>query len=260
MTQFAQLPNRGFLRFTGPDAASFLQGLFTIDVVKQALGDVRYGLLLTPQGKFLHDFFLMRTEEGFLLETDASRLPDLHARLTRYRLRAKVEMGVEEGKVYAVWDGEPEVALSFIDPRLSALGYRVWGAKPPGEAGDYEAHRISLGIPQAGTELIPDQTLPLEMRLDALHAIDFDKGCYTGQEVTARTRFRAQLRKQLYAVEAEQALPTAPCAITCAGKEVGQLRSSHGMHGLALLQSEHAGEVLQAEEMSIHARVLTWME
>lgn len=240
------LPDRALLRISGPDAAGFLNPLVSSDVAPA--GRAAYAALLTPQGKFLHDFLIYTVAEGdLLLDVAAERRADLKRRLTLYRLRAKVELTELEGwQGYAVFGGDvpvaPDRAVLFADPRLPALGWRLWlpaGVEAPlplADAAAYEAHRIALGVPDGARDIEVDKGLLLENHFEALHGVDFKKGCYIGQELTARTKYRGLLKKQLYRVEGNGDLPAIGTPITANGQEVGQLRSSSGSIGLALLR------------------------
>jgi folate-binding protein YgfZ len=243
----AALPDRALLRISGPDAAGFLNPLVSSDVAP--VGKAAYAALLTPQGKFLHDFLIYtQSPETLLVDVVAERRADLKRRLTLYRLRAKVELTELEGwQGYALFGSGQTPQLSdgavlFTDPRLPALGWRLWlpaDVAPPltiTSAEAYEAHRIALGVPDGARDIEVDKGLLLENHFEALNGVDFKKGCYIGQELTARTKYRGLLKKQLYRVEAAQPLPAPGTPITANGQEVGQLRSSSGSIGLALLR------------------------
>ena len=205
---FTELPGRACLLISGEDAASFLQGLITQDIRKLSAASLLYAALLTPQGKYLHDFLLSETEQsGIRLESDAGSADELQQRLMRYRLRAKVTIEMQpQINVFASWgDALPGVCLS--DPR-PGMGGRMYGpcaevesallkqGGTPASPESYHYHRISLGIPEGVPDFISDKTLMLEAGMDRLQAVDFQKGCYVGQEVTARSKFRAELRKK----------------------------------------------------------------
>lgn len=249
----AALPDRALLRISGPDAVGFLNALVSNDVAVQpgpdGLAPAAYAALLTPQGKFLHDFLIVTAAaDSLLLDLAAARRADLKRRLTLYRLRAKVEISELDGWTgYALFGAGqmpavPEGGVLYTDPRLPALGWRLW--LPPGvapvqpvtDAAQYEAHRIALGVPDGARDIEVDKGLLLENHFEALRGVDFRKGCYIGQELTARTKYRGLLKKQLYKVEAAANLPAIGTPITASGQEVGQLRSSSGSSGLALLR------------------------
>jgi tRNA-modifying protein YgfZ len=255
--EYSFLEQRAVLRLSGEECESFLQGLISNDVRKLASGAAVYATLLSPQGKFLHDFFLLAHEGEVLLDVDASRAHDLIARLSMYKLRTKVTIERTELAVAAVW-GEAAPTLQAapfahaVDPRLSALGVRIIGEKNALSAWlsstmtqqrtveNYEQLRLEHSVPDGARDFIIERTLLLEAGVDALHGVDFNKGCYVGQEVTARSKFRAQLRKSLAQVRASAALPEIGTTIIAhfSGEDIalGELRSSHGAVGLAFVQ------------------------
>jgi len=256
---------RGILEIAGPDRREFLQGLITNDVTKLAPGRAIYAALLTPQGRYLHDFFLAEQGEIFLLDGEAARLADLLRRLIIYRLRSKVTLtnASERWRVFAAFGngalaglglaGEgaaQEIAggVGYVDPRLAALGARLIlpseaGTKPLEERGfaaatpdDYDRMRLGLGVPEGGRDLLPEKSLLLESGFDELNGIDWDKGCYIGQELTARTKYRALVKKRLLPVEVSGALPAAGSAVTLGDEEAGEMRSGRDGIALALLR------------------------
>ena len=207
MTKLALLPRRGVLRLTGADRIAFLNGLVSNDVAKAALGQAVWAALLTPQGKYLSDFFVLATVDALLLDTPRDDIPTLLTKLRRYRLRATVELedASEAFAVYAAWDGAPpDAVVAAPDPRLPEAGWRLLSPTPlPTNATetDYAAHRIGLGLglPDGAPDLEPEKTLLLEAGFDELHGIAWDKGCYMGQA----------LKKALTA-EAVQVTPRVP--------------------------------------------------
>ncbi|MGE0755232.1 MAG: folate-binding protein YgfZ [Alphaproteobacteria bacterium] len=249
---YTQLSGRGLLKISGSDALSFLQGLVTQDVRLLEKGQPAYAALLTPQGKYLHDFFLYPHNGAILLDGEKNRFADLAARLKLYKLRSDVTMEElpESLGVVASW-GEQSSENLFKDPRMLELGYRLAGdvqknldwCKAQGyEQATYETYdamRLELGVPDGSRDMIPEKSFMLECGMDKLHAISFDKGCYVGQEVTARSKFRGQVRKSLYVVRTDGALlPEPGTAITLDDREIGQMRSHNGRVGLAMLRME----------------------
>lgn len=258
MTRFAQLPSRAVVTVSGSQARAFLNSLLTVNTL--ALSAPRWGLLLSPQGRFLHEMFVLPRGEDVWLETEALQADVLIKRLKAYALRAQLSIERREMPVGAAWEGAmPENA--YADPRDARLGWRVLGE---GESNaDYDTHRLSLGIP-GSEDMVIDKSLPLEFGVDLLHAVDFDKGCYVGQEVTARMRYRANIRKRLYRVEGVRELPPPGTELTLAGQKAGELRSHKGSIGLALLNAEvlaaHPGEALTAEGLILARRLPDWAE
>lgn len=266
--RYTILDDRRLLKISGEEAESFLQGLLTVDVAKLAPGQLRYAALLSPQGKFLHDMFIAFWQGAYWLDCNATRLPDLRQRLAMYKLRSKVLLELQEGYgVAALWQGditgESTDVFSARDPRLEAMGWRVitpvatldaWCAAKaqPATADAYQAWRISHAIPDGALDMIPDKSLLLEFGFEALHGVDFNKGCYVGQEVTARSKFRAQLKKSVYAVSGNQPLPAAGTEIHAGDQPIGEVRSSQGANGLAVLRTQEL-EAAQAEGLPLVA-------
>jgi len=262
------LTSRTCLHIRGEDAASFLQGLITNDIRKAARGELVYSAMLTPQGKFLHDFFITAHEGGFLVETDGARAQDFKKRLMLYKLRSKVEIADLPHAVIAGWEeARLDQPLTFTDPRLAALGFRAYvPAMPelaPSEA-DYHAHRIRLGVPDGAHDLLVEKSFLLEWGIDQLHGVDYQKGCYVGQEVTARTHYRGQVKKAPYIIAADKPLPAPGGLIYCGEKEAGELRSSADGQGLALLRledvsaSQASGMPLRIHDQVVSARLPDW--
>lgn len=264
MTQLALLPDRAVLAITGADARNFLQGIITNDIRKVTPEQGIFSALLSPQGKYLFEFFISEHDDTLLLETDKARLAALIQRFTLYRLRAQVQW-VERPdlQVAAAWDGDVTGWKTYTDPRHPALGHRVLYTKdtPLSVNADYEPRRIALGIPEGGKDLIIDRSILLEFGYDHLNAVDFTKGCYVGQEVTARSKHRATLHKYVHQVHAESALPPAGTPVMADGREVGELRSSADTLGLALLRTEDAAlsQNLMAGDVLIRAQLPAWV-
>ena len=261
------LPQRGLLEISGPEAGDFLQALVSQDVTRVSQRQSLWSALLTPQGKYLHDFFLIRGAGGsFLLDTEADRLPDLLKRLTLYRLRRQVvfaqrtdhcvfalivqghdPVGREERAGVTERSGD---VIRFVDPRHAGLGQRVilpraqvadFKAKQedivPGLRRDYDDRRLCLGVPEGAGDLQPEKSLLLENGFDELGAIDWAKGCFIGQELTARTRYRALLKKRLVPVVSRDGTPLeSGLSVTSGGEKVGTIMSVCGARALALVR------------------------
>lgn len=269
------LADRGVLRIIGPDARSFLQGIVTNDVEQATASRAVWSAFLTPQGKYLHDFFLVGAEDGaLLLEGERERLADLAKRLKIYKLRSKAEIedASESQAVFALVGagaletlGLPEEAgvaapfaggVVYADPRLAAAGARAIlpmesAAESLQEAGftqgtraDYDRVRIPLGLPDGSRDMEVDKAILLENGFDELHGIDWKKGCFLGQELTARTKYRGLVKKRLLPVEIAGRPPEGETAITTQdGKEAGELRSHVDGWGLALLRLKQIEEL-----------------
>ena len=251
------LANRGVVRISGDDRTDFLQGLLTNDVTALTAESSIYAALLTPQGKILHDLFLAASEDALLLDVEAARLPDLLLRLGRYRLRAKVafeDIG-ERFQVLALPGGAPEFDLparpgasrpqgggvAMVDPRHSALGLRLLVPRNEAAAGrieEYDRLRLSLGVGDGSQDFGEGAMLALEANLDSLNGVSWTKGCYVGQEVTARCRYRGLIRRRLRPVRVDGPLPAPGTPILCGEREAGELRSGRDGLALALLRTE----------------------
>ena len=261
MTGLCRLSDRGILRLAGPDTVDFLQALVSNDVSGIAPGSARYATLLTPQGKFLHDFFVVAAPEAegaLLIDCERSRIDDLKRRLTLYRLRSKVtiEDRSDDWIVLAAPDGGlvDDLGVIVADPRHPALGQRLyWPASEqlpvePADAAPWDARRIALGVPDGSRDMIVDKTILLEARIDAFHGIDFRKGCYVGQEITARSRYRGTVRKKLFPCRVDGPLPASGTPVTVGHSEVGEVRSGMGDRAIVLLRLERPeGELVAGD-------------
>jgi folate-binding protein YgfZ len=262
LSGFVRLPNRGFLRLSGPDRLTFLQGLVSNDVNKVATGQAVYSCLLTPQGKFLHDFFLIAAGESLLIECEADRRADLAQRLKVYKLRSKIEIAEVEYTVFAVFGSAPLTpgAIIYPDPRSPALGIRMLLSLNP-EADEspipfdiYDRLRVAEAVPDGSRDMEVGKAILLENNIDLLNGVAWDKGCYTGQELTARTRYRGLIKKRLVPVHIAGAVPPVGTPLIENGSEVGEMRSANGNVGLALLRLER---LRQPGPIEIDGAVLT---
>ncbi|MCU0790680.1 MAG: folate-binding protein YgfZ [Nitratireductor sp.] len=249
-TGAATLEGRAIVAVNGPDAVHFLQNLVTCDVEALADGEAAFGALLTPQGKILFDFFLLRTSDGFLADADAALADDFVKRLGFYKLRAKVtvERADPALRVHAIWGGRPADLPGRLveDPRLPEMGFRLYGeAGPELAAGDYHAHRIGLGMPQGGLDYAYGDAFPHEALMDQFGGVDFRKGCYVGQEVVSRMQHRGTARSRVVMVSGER-LPERGTEISAGGKACGAMGSSSGGKGLAMLRLDRVKEALDA--------------
>jgi hypothetical protein len=248
------LTDRAVLEVLGPDATSFLQDLVTNDVTRAAGGRAVYAALLTPQGKIIYDFLIVPTEGGFRLDCAKASAPDLAARLTKYKLRAKVT--IAERADLAVVASPGSLTDAYADPRLAALGFRTITTAPPtsDEAAAYHAHRIALGVPDS-IDIPPETLFPLDCNFEELQGVDFDKGCYVGQELTARMKHRATARRRILPVAAETPLPPAGTPLTLGATEIGELRGSIGANGLAIVRLDRLGNATEATAAGVAVRV-----
>jgi folate-binding protein YgfZ len=288
--RFVLLDDRGILAVSGPDRRPFLQGLVSNDADKVGPAAARYAALLTAQGKYLHDFMMVEAGESIWLDAEAARLADLKRRLSMYRLRAKVSLDERSDLAAAAIFGagatailglpsEPGAArpfgsgVVFVDPRLAMLGARA--ILPRERAGaeladagiaetgfdTYDRLRLSLGIPDGSRDLVLEKSILLESGFDELNGVDWQKGCYIGQELTARTKYRGLIKKRLMPVRIEGPTPLPGAIVTADEREVGEMRSSRDGVGLALLRTEpvREGKRLTADEASLVPVRPAWM-
>ncbi|WP_424831021.1 YgfZ/GcvT domain-containing protein [Ruegeria sp.] len=238
------MPNRRILRLTGADTDTYLQGLITNDVQRLDSGLV-YAALLTPQGKYLADFFLLRDGDTVLLDVAEGLADDLIKRLTMYKLRADVSISETELNVQRGTGTSPEGALT--DPRHPDMGWRAYSTGPEDtDDTDWDAIRVRHCIPETGIELHPDSYI-LESGFEALNGLDFKKGCYVGQEVTARMKHKTELRKGLRIVDITGDAPVGT-EITADGKPAGFLYTQSNGRAIAYLRLDRASEDMQAGE------------
>jgi|SoimicmetaTmtHPB_FD_contig_61_30344_length_1129_multi_3_in_0_out_0_2 tRNA-modifying protein YgfZ len=273
----ALLSDRAVVRVSGPAAHGFLQGLITNDIDKAKPGGAIHAGLLTPQGKILFDFFVVPAADGFLLEIAKAKAGELAQRLGFYKLRAQVEIAEDPSfAVAAAWGAPPRLpdgAIAYADPRLSALSLRILlqaeadarnlGCTIAAED-EYHAHRIALGVPEGGRDYAFGDAFPHEAMFDRLAGVDFDKGCFIGQEVVSRMEHRGIARKRIVGVEGEGPLPPSGTEITAGGAPVGTLGSVSEHSGLALLRLDRAEEAkaaglpLRAGEVTVDLRIPAW--
>ena len=262
----ALLGDRGVVKVAGDDARKFLNGLLTTDIAKVSPQRASFAALLTPQGKIMVDMIVAEAPAqdggGFFIDCPRALSPTLTDRLNFYKLRAKVlveDLSAVLG-VLAVWDGtrETEFGLCYADPRLDALGMRCM--LPPHlaadaaadlgatlvEASEYEAHRIALGAPRGGLDFHYSDAFPHEADMDQLNGVDFEKGCYVGQEVVSRVEHRGTARKRVVPVTFPDFGPEAGVAVKAGDMEVGTMGSSAGGRGLAMLRLDRIGAALAA--------------
>jgi folate-binding protein YgfZ len=260
---FTILEARGVLAVAGPERRTFLQGLVSNDVTRIAGDRAVYGALLTAQGKYLHDFVMVEHGDELWLDGEAARLADLQRRLAMYRLRARVEIAERPDLAAAVVFGESALGalglpneagaarpadggVALVDPRLAALGARLVGhreyldrvgaAVAAADVAAYDRHRLALGVPDGSRDLVPEKSILLEAGFDELNGVDWQKGCYVGQELTARTKYRGLIKRRLFPVEIAGAPPEPGAIISANGHEAGEMRSSCDGLGLALLR------------------------
>ncbi|HXP30510.1 MAG TPA: folate-binding protein [Stellaceae bacterium] len=293
---YAMLAERGVLEIAGADRHAFLQGLISNDVSKAAPDRAIHAALLTAQGKYLNDFFVVALGEALYLDAEAARLEELRRRLSLYKLRSKVTLAIasERFGVAVAWGtgaaaalGLPEQpgaarefagGLAYVDPRLAALGARALlpcgagtaalaeAGLAQGDAAAYDRLRLSLGVPDGSRDLEVERAILLESGFDELNGIDWQKGCYMGQELTARTKYRALIKKRLLPVDVEGKLPPPGTPVMLGDAEAGELRSGRDGLALALLRLEaveaaaKTGAALTAGEARLTPHQPEWLK
>ena len=279
--RYTLLEDRGLLSVGGVDRVTFLQGLVSNDIEKVGAKRVVYAALLTPQGKYLHDFFVVGLDDALLLDCERARLDDLKKRLSMFKLRADVTLDDRSGELrvatlYGAGAGDAlglsgdagsagacGGGISFIDPRLKDAGARAvlpleGAAKTLEDAGfkatdtpEYDRLRLQLGLPDGSRDLVVEKSILLESGFDELNGVDWDKGCYMGQELTARTKYRGLVKKRLVPVIFDGPPPAPETPVMLGEKEAGELRSSlpadDGGIGLALLRLDSMAEADETE-------------
>ena len=291
--RYVKLSERGLITVGGPDRKEFLQGLISNDIEQVSSKRAIWAALLTAQGKYLHDFFIVEIDDVFFLDCEAERLRDLGQRLSRFKLRAEVDLGIADGfDVWAIYGPEalawaeleaaPGIARPlaegtvYCDPRIPDIGARAvlsvksarahW-QKPgiePGSGADYDRLRISLGLPDGSRDMVVEKATLLENNFDPLHGVDWNKGCYVGQELTARTKYRGLIKKRLIPVEISGDTPETGTQVTADGRDAGEVRSLAGGLALALIRrdklnlSVEQGVPLVAGNATLTPRLPEW--
>lgn len=290
---YSTLTGRGAITVGGADRRDFLQGLVSNDVARVDGEHAVWAAFLTAQGKYLHDFFMVEIGDVFHLDCEGGeRLMDFGKRLHKFKLRAAVDLGMADSMaVAALWGNGVAAALGlpdevgtartleggavYMDPRLSGAGARA--ILPAGRAGeileslgftaaapeDYDRMRLEHGLPDGTKDLVVGKSILLESNFDALNGVDWDKGCYMGQELTARTKYRGLVKKRLMPVAIEGKAPAAGTPLLRGGKEAGEMRSSRDGLGIALIRLEHVEDAgpelkLEAENATVTLRAPAW--
>jgi folate-binding protein YgfZ len=287
-------PARSVIAIAGEDRADFLQGLISNDTRRIGDATAIYAALLTPQGKFAYDLMLVGHADRYLVDAESARRADLLKRLKLFKLRSKVTLddldadfvvvnlfggdalqrlglATEPGAARALGNG-----LVFTDPRLAALGARAFLPRATAEqtlldlgftaatTGEFQRLRFSLGVPEGSHDLIPDKSILLESGVDELNGVDWQKGCYMGQELTARTKYRGLVRKRLLPVSIKGAVLAPGTILTADGKEVGEIRTAEADRGLALIRLEHlgilTGKGVEVDGTHVTATVPAWVK
>jgi folate-binding protein YgfZ len=264
MINLTPLPERGVIAVEGEDRVAFLQGLVSNDVEAVAPGRAVWTALLTPQGKWLADFFVFAHGDMLLLDCEAGQIPMLIQRLSRYRLRMKVSLRPEPALyVHVAWGGRPDLsAIMAPDPRLADFAWRILSAgQLAGNSTpeDWDRYRLAAGLPDGSKDMEADRSVLLEAGFDELAGVSWSKGCYMGQELTARTKYRGLVKRRLVPVSVDGDLPPAGTPILREGVEVGTMRSGRDGIGLASLRIDALGRTLQCAGSVITPRIPSWM-
>jgi len=270
MTRITHLPDRGVIEIAGPDRVVFLQGLVSNDVAAVTTEQAVWAALLTPQGKYLADFFILAAGERLLLDCERAQAADLARRLSRFRLRAQVTAQdlSADLHVHVAWDGpSPPASASVIaqspDPRLQAAGTRILSTAllaTNADSSEWDQHRLRLGLPDGSRDLESEKSVLLEAGFDELSGVSWTKGCYMGQELTARTKYRGLIKRRLFPVTITGPAPPPGTVIMQAGRDVGTMRSSRGSMGLALLRIDSLKGDFACGETSLKPARPAWMK
>jgi len=263
MTMIAALSARSVVAITGEDRVPFLQGLVSNDVADAAPGRAVWAALLTPQGKWLADFFIFSDGERLLLDCERAQSPMLRQRLSRYRLRSRVVLAETELQVFVAWNGAPAVdGIVARDPRLAEAGWRMLSAEQiavNATEEEWDLHRVALGLPDGSRDMESEKSILLEAGFDELNGVSWTKGCYMGQELTARTKYRGLVKRRLVPVRIEGVVPAPGTPILRDGREVGTMRSTVGQRGMAVVRLEALESMLTSEGATITPAAPPWL-
>ncbi len=259
MPSLLKLENRAVIRLEGPESRSLLQGLITNDIEHATPDAALYAALLTPQGKFLFDMIIATEGDDLLLDVEADRKADFMRRLMMYKLRSDVEIIDDDRSVWALLGGDTETGVVYADPRHPDMPKRVIAAENPAPGAEvldfaaYERTRLRLGVPDGSNDMKIEKDFWLETDAERLNGVSFTKGCFVGQELTARMKHRMTLKKKLLPIAATDGELTAGAAIkTNAGKTAGDVRSVNGRFGIAYMRLEYLDDALTADGVSIN--------
>jgi folate-binding protein YgfZ len=259
-TRIARLDSRALIRVSGPDARPFLHNLLTQDVETLAPGELRFGALLSPPGRLLFDLFLWGEAEAVVLDVATDRRDALLQRLAMYKLRALVTVEADERPVLAAWGGDlPEGFMA--DPRAPGLGGRSAAGAPATNASEdgYNAHRLSCGVPDPAADAPSDRTYPIEANFDLLNGIDFQKGCYVGQETTSRMKRRGTIKTRMLPIAFDGPPPPFGAEVLNGELRAGEVLSGRDGSAMALLRLDRLEGVLTVEGRDVTVRRPAWM-
>ncbi|MES2895282.1 MAG: folate-binding protein [Pseudomonadota bacterium] len=257
-TSIARLRSRALIAVSGEDWRSFLQGLITQDVESLAPGELRFGALLTPQGRLMYDMFLVGREDGAWLDVGAEGREALILRLSMYRLRAKVKIEADAAPVFAAFGAAPGAGW-LTDPRLPGLGWRGYGIEAAANADEaaYDLHRLALGVP-GPSDWAGEATYPIEANFDLLNGIDFKKGCFVGQETTSRMKRRGQIKSRMLPLNFEGEPPVSGAEVLNGDLRAGEVLSGAQGRAMALVRLDRIGGDLTADGRRVRAETPGW--
>ena len=258
--RIARLDSRAGVRVAGPDSRPFLHNLLTQDVEGLTAGQLRFGALLSPPGRLLFDLFLLGEAEAVLLDVAADRREALMQRLAMYRLRGRIEIEAVDPAVFASWPGAPEGFVA--DPRTALLGGRAYGGGFAANADEdaYDAHRLSVGVPDPARDMAVDRTYPIEANFDLLNGIDFAKGCFVGQETTSRMKRRGAIRNRMLPIVFDGPAPPVGAEVLNGALRAGEVMTGHDGTAIALLRLDRLEGALTVDGRAVRVRWPKWME
>ncbi len=254
----ARLDSRALISVTGEEAKPFLHNLLTQDVETLADEELRFGALLSPPGRLLFDLFLLGQADGVVLDVAAERRDALIQRLSMYRLRAKVEVAADDRPVFAAW---PEAPAGFIpDPRTPLMGGRLYGeATADASEADYDAYRLLIGLPDPTADAPQDKTYPIEADFDLLNGIDFQKGCFVGQETTSRMKRRGTIKNRMLPLDFDGPPPAFGAEVLKGELRAGEVLSGQDGSVMALLRIDRLDGDLTVDGRPVRLRKPAWM-
>jgi folate-binding protein YgfZ len=258
-TRIARLTSRALIRVAGPDARPFLHNLLTQDVETVSEGELRFGALLSPPGRLLFDLFILGEPDGVLLDVDAGRRDALIQRLSMYRLRADVAVQADDRPVFVGWAGAVEGFA--VDPREPALGGRRYGGEIEVNASedDWQAHRLAVGVPDPTADAPSDKTYPIEADFDLLNGIDFQKGCFIGQETTSRMKRRGAIKNRMLPLAFDGPAPAFGAEVLNGELRAGEVLSGRDGAAMALVRLDRLDGDLTVDGRPVRVRRPDWL-
>jgi len=256
----ARLDSRALIRISGPDARPFLHNLLTQNVETLQPGELRFGALLSPPGRLMFDLFIWGEEDGVILDVAADRRDALLQRLSMYRLRSSVNVMAIPDAVFVAWGADrPD---GFVDdPRLPALGGRRWGDQSETDAteADWQAHRLTLSVPDPTADTLQDKTYPIEADFDLLNGIDFHKGCFIGQETTSRMKRRGTIKNRMMAITFDGPAPERGAEVLNGDMRAGEVMTGAEGRAIALMRLDRMEGDLTVEGRSVRVAKPDWI-